>query len=955
MVQVNYHKHRQEQQYKRREISRIKRQQACIEKDTKAKEANIPLRILELKNEFNLLKKQYANWPQPIDKIIANNVLAEFRDNTSCNKLRELCCAICSGLFSQEYLTIKNTRKIHLPLLEINKAFERSFFEIDFTYRHPHIDGSDCKILLDRNGFINQNSNNNENPFDLQVCYSCKRSLDMNKTPLFSLANTWIGPTPPCLQGLTILEQLLISTGYLCINLIQLTNQKHTHYKVKVVFIGEGQPSEEQLKKVLHVRKHKVVIALNWLMEHNVLYKNVKLNEIILNSLLENEIPIALKATTVVVNINPEEIQHHTGYMVDLVDNDDNYVEDKLNNEEEVFNYNELYNPKIVQESSNNGKDSSEVILIPHSNKPINKYTDSTLLPVGILVLFPYGIGGHKDKFRKQHILFKQYIKHLLQLYDCKFRYHHSFIFATFDILQRKDIASKTYLMAKHANFKRSAELISELVPHNIKIAIKQEQNNQPVTNKFVLELLRNVNIVGEKIMGSHQSCNCLCNEIHAVTIQDGTPLLFLTINPTDLHNPIVMMYVGKEIDINALFLENFSTATKRVRLAHLDPIAVVKYYNILTRHIIKFILSYRRSNGGVLDEIKNYYVVTEYQDRGTPHCHILVWLHGASNPIEIQDCLQYDKDFRIQLMNYVNEIVKEDISYLFPNGNYITDKMLNAEYKTQNTMLEKKIHTSFLPIPNPQTPTFNENFRLDILAITKLTLVHKCTRSCKKYHHGKMTNCHFDFPYELVKAPGKIYPELGIIVLQCLNAYINNHNLYITTSCYKNNNIKFIATVKLVLAYIHYITDYITKTDINTHNSFLMYAIILNKFIMQTSDELSREYVIKSWQLITICLNKIIEQAEMTGPQILACLLNINDHYTPNKFVLIYLDSFETYLTLQYPIEYSSKLTNLEDQNSNTANKKEAYQENEIISDEMFTIANSGNRITADNLQIDY
>lgn len=119
---------------------------------------------------------------------------------------------------------------------------------------------------------------------------------------MLSLANMWLGTVPLCLQGLTIPEQLLISTGYLCVNLIQLTNQRHTHHKLKghvimftqnpvslttilplpiyrlcdnlkVVFVGQGQPSETQLKKVLRVRKNKVAEALKWLINNNILYK----------------------------------------------------------------------------------------------------------------------------------------------------------------------------------------------------------------------------------------------------------------------------------------------------------------------------------------------------------------------------------------------------------------------------------------------------------------------------------------------------------------------------------------------------------------------------------------------------------------------------------------------------------------------------------------------------------
>ncbi|RHZ84007.1 hypothetical protein Glove_86g42 [Diversispora epigaea] len=794
----------------------------------------------------------------------------------------------------------------------------------------------------------------------------------------------------------------------------------------------------------------------------------------------------------------------------------------------------------MTQELTGDERGYPDAILMPHSNIPKNEYTDPTLLPAAFPTLFPYGVGGHEDNFRKQHIPLKQYVKHLLQLDDPKFRHHRSFIFATFDILRRREVASGTYSSvnffkrkpsksftpitfeylqhkcniyeAKRANFQRSAELISKLTPYDIKIAIKQEQDKQPITNNAVLELLKNVNIVGKKIMGSCQSQHLLRNEIRAVITRDGSPSLFITINPADLHSSIVMMYAGKEIDINTLLPEKFPTATERAKLAHLDPTAVAKYFNVVVEKMIKVILGYRRPKGGVLGEIKNYYAVIEYQDRGMPYCHMLVWLQGAPNPIELRDRLK-SENFRERLMIYVNEIIKEDISYLFSNGDYLTDEMLIAEYRTPKTILEKRIHPSILPIPDLQSPDFDEKFRLDILGIAKRTLFHRCTKSCKKYRRGQTSNCRFDFPHELVEAPGKIYLKLRIITLQRHNACINNHNPYITASCRGNNDIRFIATVKLALAYVHYITDYMTKSDASTHNSFLMCAITLNKFVanvpssdelskefvsrtpktilekrihpsilpipdlqspdfdekfrldilgiakrtlfhrctksckkyrrgqtsncrfdfphelveapgkiylklriitlqrhnacinnhnpyitascrgnndirfiatvklalayvhyitdymtksdasthnsflmcaitlnkfvanVPSSDELSKEFVSRSRKLVTMCLNRIVGQTEMTGPQVSAYLLGFKDHYTPNKFIPIYFNCFETYLTSHYPAEDSHELTLLEDSETDGSEKeldRENDDERNFANDEMFTIISS-------------
>ncbi len=84
-------------------------------------------------------------------------------------------CAICSGMFSSEQWSRIAIKEIDMSFLEVNEELKKLCFEIDFKYGHPHIDKSNCKILLDRNGFIKQNANiDSETPFDLRVCYECK-------------------------------------------------------------------------------------------------------------------------------------------------------------------------------------------------------------------------------------------------------------------------------------------------------------------------------------------------------------------------------------------------------------------------------------------------------------------------------------------------------------------------------------------------------------------------------------------------------------------------------------------------------------------------------------------------------------------------------------------------------------------------------------------------------------
>ncbi|CAG8676495.1 5498_t:CDS:2 [Cetraspora pellucida] len=745
----------------------------------------------------------------------------------------------------------------------------------------------------------------------------------------------WIGTTPPCLQDLTILEQLMISSGYLCINLIQITNKKHTHHKLKGHIITLSQ-NPSSLAKVLPLPMFRLCDYLKvvfWLFEHNKLFKDhFKLDKNILNSLPEGEIPESLALMTTVIDFNAQNIEHFTGYTHDSTCNFRSsgvlHVNDVPVSEEELT-LNSLQ--KLVEKSNLQYKTNTiteifqtKIICIPHSQTPLNEYEDPTLFSAAFPVLYLYSVGGHKG--HSQQVSFKEYINHLMRHRDPKFHQHRSFPFITFNILQRHEVSSESYSLTKYSNFERSANLINTLKPNDIKLAIEQKRNKKPITNPAILELLKNINSAGSKLMASCQSYSKMRNEIHATITRDGIPLIFMTINPADLYSPIIIMYTGNEINFDKLLPDNFLKATERARLASLDPSAVAKYFDIIIQTIKDTIIGYSKKNGGVFGIVKNYYGVVEYQDRGTPHCHMIIWLNNALDLITLRQKLKNDSNFSQHLLQYISNIVRKDISYLTRNE-IITNEMLKTEYMTPKTLLEKRMHPSFNLIPDPKLSNFEENFHLDLLAIAKHTLFHHCNKTCKKYNRGLKKHCHFDFSRELVNPPGIIFPEQGIIAVQCTNAFINNHNPYITTACRGNNDIKFILTQKLALAYVYYITDYITN-----------------------SDNASINLINKSRKLITKCLNKITGQVKLTSPQVSAYLLGIPDHYTPNKFVSIYLPTFVNYFTNELKKHNQNIDINAENSDDDLDEAKELYSPSES-----FMISSFQGKLTVVNLRVDY
>ncbi|KAG2743722.1 hypothetical protein P692DRAFT_201722980 [Suillus brevipes Sb2] len=91
----------------------------------------------------------------------------------------------------------------------------------------------------------------------------------------------------------------------------------------------------------------------------------------------------------------------------------------------------------------------------------------------------------------------------------------------------------------------------------------------------------------------------------------------------------------------------------------------------------------------------------------------------------------------------------------------------------------------------------------------------HRCKRVCHKY--GNNEQCRFLFPHEVVE---ESYYDAASksVVLKCGDGTINYFNPYILVYCRHNHDLKCILSGRAAKAAMFYITDYITKTELKTH-----------------------------------------------------------------------------------------------------------------------------------------
>jgi hypothetical protein len=70
-----------------------------------------------------------------------------------------------------------------------------------------------------------------------------------------------------------------------------------------------------------------------------------------------------------------------------------------------------------------------------------------------------------------------------------------------------------------------------------------------------------------------------------------GPPALWITINPCDLHDPIVQIFAGEHIDLDNFLVTAGPDKDKRAQNIAADPFAAVKFFHFMIRTIFETLL----------------------------------------------------------------------------------------------------------------------------------------------------------------------------------------------------------------------------------------------------------------------------------------------------------------------------------------------------------------------------
>jgi hypothetical protein len=267
----------------------------------------------------------------------------------------------------------------------------------------------------------------------------------------------------------------------------------------------------------------------------------------------------------------------------------------------------EIYKAKeIIIESRKDNPNENKLYPIFDMNRktsaPLNDFYEKRLEQLSFIKIFPYGING-MNTLRDTKITSAAYGKARIMSDDTRYQ----------------SIEYLFYLLAK---------IETEKISNNINICsnrLRSTGNGR----------INNLHLYMKSMRGYSSYWNSIKADLMAFLRNLGEPTWFITLSARDLEWPDM---------INALLLAHNNNNSKRAmkrlinqvtdltfqersKLLHDYPVVASRQFNKRFKALMKFLSKNNKILGG---KIKDYWYRVEFQKRGSPHIHMLVWIENA-------------------------------------------------------------------------------------------------------------------------------------------------------------------------------------------------------------------------------------------------------------------------------------------------------------------------------------
>lgn len=552
-----------------------------------------------------------------------------------------------------------------------------------------------------------------------------------------------------------------------------------------------------------------------------------------------------------------------------------------------------------------NGSAQEGPYAIRHSRQPVSDFPprpprdDEPGVPIApanffekaFPCLFPYGCGGLEAE-RPVSLSLTEHARWALQFHDRRFRKHETFPFLVFGIMQRRQALTAARLQMNRRDFERDARILHTLSAEKLHAAAGQEEHGVPITDPAVKLLQKHVRAAAGRVMGSDYSRYKIRSQIWSTCIEFGPPYLWITVNPSDDHDPIVQVFAGNEINMDDFIAHAGPGLAKRQHTVADDPYAAAKFFHFIIPTMLRTLFGIEatsqqvHSTPGVFGELTAYIGSVESQGRGTLHLHMMLWLKHAPSTIQISEMLK-DESFRQKVRNFMRANLRAYVPGL--------------ESKEAAAQIPFDKEVAYCRPPNPNSSSYASDLVDHEQRLARVEQVHSCrpVRCLIKRKDGR-TVCKRNAPFPL--AEEDTVGEDGSWCPKRLFDKVNCYNPAILINLRCNNDIKLLTNGRETKNITFYVTTYATKKQ---GRSFNMSAILAEGYAYHQRypkpeyvDDLREGNRLLLFRLV----NTMNREQELAAVMIISYLMGWGDSYMSHMYASIFWSSFVRTLFETFP-----------------------------------------------------
>ena len=696
-------------------------------------------------------------------------------------------------------------------------------------------------------------------------------------------------------------------------------------------YTGSTNPTEKDFARTpMLVRRIKVCKALEWLKLNHADYADLEISQENLKNYPLNGIPVKVDfhRTSTTSNKIPSAMSVH-----DIEDEEGtetgpcSFTVHGLTGVE----YSKLSKDAKMAASLTHLATGGNTLAVGHAPEPESIFNNPQCYPQMFPWLFPYGKGGIEQTRHYKTLGHELHKRHLLLYYDKRFQTDVHFPIITFNHNQIRSATHGSRVTSKRKIFADVAHRLKQLDHEVLKTLAQRMEAGEHVipeseAEKLCFNVLSDLDHIGSHVQGSLTNKKFMRSEIWSLMSFLGAPSWFVTFSPADVRHPLCL-YLA---DSKTKFSPVLRCSRERSLLISRNPVAAARFFDIMVKAFIKHVLGMSTDHAGLYGDTAGYYGTVEQQGRLTLHLHMLLWISGALSPQDIRDRLmKADSSFQREMTAYLESVnigefktgTMEDVrrkvpfhpkgfaeniapapppgyedptqTFPVPPPPLCHKSQCSSECETcakydqwqlqflevfDDLFLRSNVHSHI----NPDDPRLNATKKgKDKISPDNPGTAHEKPKGCMN-KHGICT----------ARFPRKTFDHTvidcndGRIDLKKLEPMVNNVTPELTYLMRSNTDVTSLLSGTSIKATVSYISDYISKQTLKTHQIFSSAYDVFQKnsdlLIGEHKDhEAGRNLMLK-------LVNNLSTKLEIGSPMACLYLLGNNDHYTSHEFIVV-------------------------------------------------------------------